>query len=98
VIAALLRLWRGELPLSEAIGTWGLLVAVPVNMFTSVAFLWLLTLDETRAALIIGNVTIPYNIVCAVGIWRAAKQLADPTKRMVLRALTLVACIVLSIT
>lgn len=96
--AALLRLWRGNLPLSEAIGTWGLVIAVPINIFTSVAFLWLLTLDQTLAAMIVGNVTIPYNIVCAVGIWRAARQVADPGQRVLIRTLTVVATAVLCVT
>jgi len=99
VTAALLRLWRGDLPLSEAIWVWGILVALPINILTSLAFLWLMTLDLPWAALIIGNVpSIPYNIVCAVGIWRAARQIPDPARRTALRALTVAAASVLSVT
>lgn len=99
MIAAFVRLWRGQLPLSEAIWTWGVLVALPINALTSIAFLWLITLDQPWPALIIGNVpSIPLNVVCAVGIWRAARQVADPTRRALLRAATLVAAAVLSVT
>ncbi|MCC7283906.1 MAG: hypothetical protein IT556_16090 [Acetobacteraceae bacterium] len=92
MIRRLRRLWRGDLPLAEAIWVWGILVALPLNALATLAFLWLMTLDRPWAALVIGTApAVPYNIVCAVGIWRAARQIADPTRRAILRAITVVA-------
>lgn len=99
MIAALVRLWRGDLPLSEAVWVWGALVGLPINIFTSIAFLWLITLDEPVVALLVGNLpSIPYNVICAVGIWRAAQQIADPMRRTMARGATVVAAVLLSAT
>jgi hypothetical protein len=99
VIAALLRLWRGDLPLPDAIVTWGVLVALPINVVTTVAFWWLISIDRPIAALLIGNIpAVPFNIFCGVGIWRAATQVESPTLRGLVRAATVLAAIALSVT
>jgi hypothetical protein len=99
LLRALKQLWRGELPLGDAIVTWGILVAVPINVVTTVLFWWLISIDRPIAALVIGNIpSVPFNIFCAVGIWRSAARITDPFWRATLRAITVVAAAVLSVT
>ena len=70
---ALGRLWRGELPLSQAFWNWAVIGAFIVNLSTSVLFLALLMNDHTVAAFIAGYAfSVPYNILVAVGVWRSA--------------------------
>jgi hypothetical protein len=69
----LLVLWRGDLPLREAFWTWAVTVGLLVNIVTSVLFLILIIQDLAWAALLIGyGVSLPYNVVATVGVWRAA--------------------------
>ncbi|WP_237212989.1 hypothetical protein [Falsiroseomonas oryziterrae] len=78
-ISALLSLWRGEMPLPTAF--WSVAVAggLVVNVTTTLAFLALIARDQPLAALIAGYVlSVPYNIVAAVGVWRAAGRYAGP--------------------
>jgi hypothetical protein len=99
VLAGLGRLWRGDLPLHDAFWTWGLLVALPINLSTSFAFLWLISIDRPLEALVIGNIpSVPYNLVWAVGMWRSAAQLETPWVQSLARAATVVAALVLSVT
>ncbi len=69
----LILLWRGELRLREAFWTWAVTVGLLVNIVTSVLFLILILQDLAWAALLIGyGVSLPYNVVATVGVWRAA--------------------------
>jgi hypothetical protein len=79
-VAALARLWRGEIPLGEAFWRWGALGGLALNLWCGICSLWLHMADRTAAALIVGNaVPLPYNLLAAVGIWRAAgRPEADP--------------------
>ena len=71
---AVVRLWRGELPLAQAFWTWAVLGALLVNGTTSLGFLALLAQGWTWTALLVGyGLSVPYNLVTLVGVWRAAE-------------------------
>lgn len=68
-------LWRGDLPLADAFWTWTLIGGLFVNITTSLLFLTMITLDRTVAALLLGyGLSIPYNIIAVVGVWRSAAR------------------------
>lgn len=70
---ALCRLWRGDLPLPQAFWNWAVAGGIVVNLLTSVSFLVLIMNDLIVAALIVGYaLSVPYNIVATVGVWRSA--------------------------
>ena len=68
-------LWLGELRLGTAFWNWAVLGALLVNISTSLLSLVLITADQPWAALIVGYaLSIPYNIVALVGVWRSASR------------------------
>lgn len=70
---ALRRLWQGELPLPQAFWNWAVAGGLAINGLTSVLFLALIMADHVVAALVVGYaLSVPYNIVVAVGVWRSA--------------------------
>lgn len=72
-MTGLLKLWRGELGLGDAFWKWAVLGGLAVNAVTSVLFLVLALRGWPVAAFIVGYVlSVPYNIVATVGVWRAA--------------------------
>lgn len=75
---ALRDLWAGRLPLAETLGTWGLLRGLMLNAGCSAVALGIwLTNDDPAAgaiALVIHYLPVPYNVVIAVGGWRAASR------------------------
>ena len=80
------RLWRGELPLESAFWNWAVLGGLIVNVVSSVLFLFLLTAEQPIVALLVGyGLSIPYNILATVGVWRSPADMrasADgPTSR-----------------
>lgn len=97
---ALLRLWRGEIPLGEAFWTWGVLVGLLVNITTTIGFLWLVMAGQTAAAFVVGYLcSVPYNIVAGVGIWRSAERAdADPRWARAARLAAALGMTVLSLT
>lgn len=96
----LLRLWSGEMPLARAFWTYAALGGVVVNFATSVLFLALLSADWPLTALVAGyGVSVPYNIVAAVGVWRAAgRHEGDPVRADLARIVTLVGMVLLTVT
>jgi hypothetical protein len=93
-------LWAGELPLGEAFWTFAIGIGLLVYLITGALFLALLTIERPWAALFVGHaLSLPYNIVALVGVWRSANRyqgaafLAD-----LARIVTLVVMLVLSIT
>jgi hypothetical protein len=86
-------------PLARAFWHWAVLVGLPLNLLATVISLLLLTQRETGWALVAGHVaTVPYNILVAVGVWRAAARYAGPRLLADLaRALTLAGTAVLSV-
>jgi hypothetical protein len=99
VISALRRLWRGELPLTQAFWSWTVIGALLVNATTTLAFLLLIMADWPIAALIANfTISVPYNIVAGVGVWRAAaRYTGDPQWAMLARIVSIAGLVVLSV-
>jgi len=97
---SLRRLWTGEIPLDEAFWTYAVVGGIAVNVLTSLVFLILITMDLTLAAVIAGYVlSVPYNVVATVGVWRAAaRDESDPQKAKLYRLITLAGMVLLSVT
>jgi len=69
------QLWRGELPLAKAFWGWAVVGAVVVNGATTGLFIALLSYDLPILALLVGyGLSVPYNVVALVGVWRAADR------------------------
>lgn len=89
-VSELRRLWRGDLPLVQAF--WGYAVAwgLLVNLLTSAAFVALVATGWPVAALVAGYaLSVPYNIVALVGVWRsAARHDGDPAHAEMARVAT----------
>lgn len=69
------RLWFGELPLSEAFWRWAVLGGLVVNGVTTFLFLMLIAADRPIAAFLAGYaLSVPYNIVVTVAVWRSAER------------------------
>jgi hypothetical protein len=97
---ALSRLWRGELPLEQAFWRWALAYGLVLNIATSIGFLLLISRDQPLAALVVGYVlSVPYNILAAVGVWRSADRYAGPPAlAQAARLATVIGMTVLSLT
>jgi hypothetical protein len=99
-VSALARLWRGDLPLAEAFWTWAVLGGLLVNVSTTIGFLWLIMAGQTLAAFVVGYaMSLPYNLVATVGVWRAAgTPEADPRWAGAARIAVAIGMTVLSLT
>jgi hypothetical protein len=97
---ALRRLWRGELPLSEAFWTWAVLGGLLVNLSTSFGFYLLVIEDQIILAVLVGYaLSLPYNFVVLVGVWRSANAYrGDKAWADLAKIVTLVGMILLSVT
>lgn len=97
---ALHRLWSGELPLGKAFWAYAVTGGIVVNLSTTLGLLALLAVDRPLAALVVGYAfSVPYNIVVVVGVWRsAARHPGDARWAALVRGITLVGMIVLSLT
>ena len=97
---ALRRLWRGEMALPDAFWNWAVIGGLAVNLTSSAAFLFLIVADRPVVAAVAGYlVSVPYNIVVAVGVWRAAERY-DGERRWadLARIVTAVGMVLLSVT
>jgi len=96
----LVRLWKGELPLENAFWNWAVLGGLIVNASSSALFLILIADDRPVLALFFGYaLSVPYNVIAAVGVWRAAGRYTGERKWADLaRIVTLVGMILLSLT
>lgn len=75
-------LWSGDLPLEDAFWIWAIGVGLLVNLTTSALFLGLISADRPWAALFFGyGLSVPYNIVAVVGVWRSADRYQGPAGR-----------------
>jgi hypothetical protein len=76
----LLALWSGDLALDEAFWTWTVTVGLLVNVATSIMFLVLILQDQPLAAVLVGyGLSVPYNVVATVGVWRSAARYGGPS-------------------
>lgn len=93
-------LWSGDLPLGEAFWTYAVGVGLAVNLITSLLFLVLISWDHPLAALFVGYaLSVPYNIVALVGVWRSASRYDGPrTHADLARIVSLVGLVLLSLT
>ena len=56
-------------------------VGLLVNIATSILFLVLILQDQPLAAVLVGyGVSVPYNIVATVGVWRSAARYGGPSR------------------
>ncbi|WP_366655674.1 hypothetical protein [Fodinicurvata sp. EGI_FJ10296] len=79
-MAKLSALWRGDLPLNEAFWTWAIAIGLIVNVITTMLFLAMIMLDQPWGALLLGYVlSVPYNILAVVGVWRSAARYQGPS-------------------
>lgn len=94
------RVWRGELSLETAFWLWAVLGGVIVNVATSLLFLLLLAMERPILAVLFGyGLSLPYNLVALVGVWRSAARYEGERKWADLaRVITLVGMVVLSVT
>ena len=99
-MTAILRLWRGELPLPVAFWNWAVIGGFAVNAATSLLFLFLVMQDEPFIAFVIGYaLSIPYNLLATVGVWRSAAHYdGDPRWATIARIVTVVMMVLLSLT
>ena len=68
-------LWRGEVALVHAFWDWAIIGALVVNLSTTLFFVLLLERGLPITAFIVGYAfSVPYNIVVAVAVWRAAAR------------------------
>lgn len=97
---SLRRLWRGEIPLEDAFWTYAVFGGIAVNVATSLCFLILVTMDLTVWALLLGyGLSLPYNLIAVVGVWRAAERdESGSQKAKVYPLITLVGMVLLSVT
>lgn len=93
-------LWRGDLSLGDAFWTWTVVTGLVVNVVTSILFAVLITKDLAVPALIFGyGLSIPYNILAVVGVWRSAARHDGPGLEAVLaRWASVILMTVLSLT
>lgn len=93
-------LWLGELPLSEAFWTWAISAGLLVNVTTSALFLAMIAADHLWAALLFGYaLSLPYNVLAVVGVWRSAARYEGPVSHADLaRAATIILMLVLTLT
>ncbi len=96
----LVHLWRGELSLFDAFWNWAVTGGVAVNAVTSALFLALAMQGWMLAAFLAGyGLSVPYNIVASVGVWRAAGRYpGDRRWADLARAVTVAGMVLLSFT
>ncbi|WP_191085555.1 hypothetical protein [Roseococcus microcysteis] len=76
---AALRLWRGEAPLDVAFWNWAVISALVVNITTTIGFFLLFKEGQILAAYLVGyGMSLPYNLLALVGVWRSAARYAGP--------------------
>jgi hypothetical protein len=93
-------LWRGDLPLGDAFWNWAVLGAFLINLSTSILSMVLISMDQLWPAFIVGYaLSVPYNFVVLVGVWRSAAQYGGPfLLAEVARWISLMSFTVLSVT
>ena len=99
-MSALRRLWQGDLPLPQAFWNWAVAGGIAVNGLTSILFLGLIMADRIVAAFVAGYaLSVPYNIVVTVGVWRSAERYEGERRWANLaRIVTVAGMVLLSVT
>ena len=93
-------LWSGNLPLGKAFWTWVVIVGIPFNLATSLLFLLLVMADQLWPAFFAGYLlSVPYNVVAVVGVWRsAARYEGEPRHADLARVATVAVMLLLTLT
>jgi len=93
-------LWFGALPLGEAFWTWAICVGLVVNLTTSALFLAMIAADRPWLALLFGYaLSVPYNVLAVVGVWRSAGRYQGPASHADLaRIVTIIMMLLLTVT
>jgi len=99
-MGAVLRLWRGETPLDVAFWNWAVIGGLLVNISTSIGFFILFLDRQTVPAYLVGyGLSLPYNLLAVVGVWRSAARYSGPPHLATLaRWITTLGMMVLSVT
>lgn len=94
------RLWHGALPLQDAFWNWAVLGGLAVNIVSSALFLALIMADRPILAFTFGyGISLPYNVVVLVGVWRSADRYAgDPRWATLAKLATVISMALLSVT
>jgi hypothetical protein len=94
------RLWKGDMPLPQAFWIWAVAGGIAVNLLTSILFLALIAADRIVPAFVVGYaLSVPYNIVATVGVWRSAARFEGERRWADLaRIVTVAGMILLSVT
>ncbi len=94
------RLWRGEIPLASAFWDWAVIGGLLVNLGTSFPAYLLLTKDLTLPAMLVSyGLSLPYNLLVTVGVWRSAdRHPGDRRSADIVKIITVVGMVVLSAT
>lgn len=75
-MTALRDLWAGRLPLRDILWTWAVYYGGLLNAGCTLISMWLWLVWSTGpvavVALVIHFLPVPYNVVFAIGAWRAA--------------------------
>lgn len=99
-MSAIGRLWAGEMPLLDAFWIWAVLGGLIVNIVTSGLFVGFMMAERPILAVLFGyGLSLPYNFIATVGVWRAADRFAgDRRIAEGMRLVTAVAMILMSVT
>ncbi len=97
---SLRRLWRGELALPDAFWNWAVFGGLAINAPSSALFLLLIMADRPISAFIAGYaLSVPYNAVVSVGVWRSAERYTGEQRWAELaRIVTIVGMVLLGVT
>lgn len=97
---AIARLWSGETELQSAFWFWAVLGGLLVNVVTSGLFVSFMLADRPLPAVLFGyGISLPYNVLATVGVWRSADHY--PGDRRIaegMRLITATGMLLLSIT
>ncbi len=94
------RLWAGDIALPDAFWIWAVLGGLIVNLITSGLFLAFMMSERPLLAVLFGyGVSLPYNFIATVGVWRSADHF-DGDRRIAeaMRLVTVIGMILLSVT
>jgi len=97
---SLCHLWRGELALQDAFWGWAVIGGLIINVASSALFLFLIIAEHLAAAFVFGYVlSVPYNILVSVGVWRSAERYSgDRQWADLARIVTVIGMVLLSVT
>lgn len=77
---AIVRLWRGEVPLAEAFWSYAIVGGLALNAATTFAMFLLLKFDNV-AAIAVFLLAVPYNLFMLGAVWRSAERYTGPPAR-----------------